>query len=111
MTATARKYEISSAMEDSAREACDLLRALANETRLMILCMLADGEKSVGDMEEFLDMRQPAVSQQLARLRFDGIVETRRDGKAIYYSLANKNAQRVIDLLYKMYCEPRKASR
>lgn len=108
MAEAARKYLISSAMEDSAREACDLLRALANETRLMILCMLADGEKSVGDMEEFLDMRQPAVSQQLARLRLDGTVATRRDGKTIYYSLASTNAQRVIDLLYKLYCEPKK---
>lgn len=109
MAEAARKYEISSAMEDSAREACDLLRALANETRLMILCMLADGEKSVGDMEEFLDMRQPAVSQQLARLRFDGVVDTRRDGKTVYYSLASSNAGRVIDVLYKLYCEPKKA--
>ncbi len=108
MAEAARKYEISSAMEDSAREACDLLRALANETRLMILCMLADGEKSVGDMEEFLDMRQPAVSQQLARLRFDGVVDTRREGKTIYYSLASSNAKRVIELMYKLYCEPNK---
>lgn len=111
MAEAARKYQISSAMEDSARKACDLLRALANETRLMILCMLADGEKSVGDMEEFLDMRQPAVSQQLARLRFDGIVETRRDGKTIYYSLASSNAQHVIELLYRLYCEPQKVCR
>jgi DNA-binding transcriptional ArsR family regulator len=106
-TAEKRKYQISSAMEESAREACDLLRALANETRLMILCMLADGEKSVGDMEEFLDMRQPTVSQQLARLRYDGLVETRRDGKTIYYSLSSTNAKSLIDLLYRTYCEPK----
>jgi ArsR family transcriptional regulator len=71
--------------------------------------MLADGEKSVSDMEEFLDMRQPTVSQQLARLRGDGMVETRRDGKAIYYSLASTRAKEVIDLLYRLYCEPREA--
>ncbi len=95
-------------MEDSARDACIMLRSLSNETRLMILCMLADGEKSVSDMEEFLDMRQPTVSQQLARLRGDAMVDTRRDGKTIYYSLASGEARSVIKLLYRTYCEPKK---
>jgi DNA-binding transcriptional ArsR family regulator len=105
------KLDISSDMADSAREATELLRALANETRLMILCMLADGEKSVGELEELLDMRQPTVSQQLARLRGDRLVATRRDGKAIYYSLASSEAKEVIEVLYRMYCAPRKACR
>lgn len=111
MTAQAaeiRKYHISSSMENSAREACNMLRSLSNETRLMILCMLADGEKSVGDIEEFLDMRQPTVSQHLARLRGDGMVDTRRDGKTIYYSLASGEAKAVIKLLYKTYCAPKR---
>lgn len=96
----------SAQMAASAREATHLLRALANETRLMILCMLVDGEKSVGELEELLDMRQPTVSQQLARLRGDRLVATRRDGKAIYYSLQSSQAKKVIELLYRLFCAP-----
>lgn len=101
------KLAISAAMAESVREATGLLRALANENRLMILCMLADGEKSVGELEHLLDLRQPTVSQQLARLRGDGLVSTRRDGKAIYYSLDSTRARELIELLYRMYCEGR----
>ncbi len=101
--AEAKNY---SEMADSARAASDLLKALSNETRLMILCMLVEKEKSVGDLEELLDMRQSAVSQQLARLRADRLVETRRDGKTIYYSLGSNGAKAVIDVLYHLYCGP-----
>jgi len=94
-------------MADSARDASDLLKALSNETRLMILCMLADEEKSVSDLEQLLDMRQPTVSQQLARLRADRLVTTRRDGKMIYYGLASTEAQVIIKSLYDIYCAPR----
>ena len=91
-------------MMENARAATELLKALSNETRLMILCMLADGERSVSEMETMLDMRQPTVSQQLARLRADRLVATRRDGKTIYYKLASTNAKVIIDSLYSLYC-------
>lgn len=92
-------------MADSAKSACDLLRGLAQETRLMILCMLCEGEKSVGELEALLDLRQPSVSQQLARLRADRLVTTRRDGQTIYYSLGSQEAHKVISLLYQLYCK------
>jgi len=92
-------------MAEHARSATDLLKALAHETRLMILCQLVDGEKSVGELERLMNLRQPSVSQQLARLRFDGLVSTRRDGKTIYYSLASTEAKYVITLLYELYCK------
>lgn len=94
-------------MVDSAREASDLLKALAHETRLLILCTLAEGEKSVGELEEFLALRQSTVSQQLARLRLDGRVTTRRDGKTIYYSLASDEVRAIVDAVYKIYCDSR----
>ena len=94
-------------LADSARAASDLLKALSNETRLMILCMLIDGEKSVSDLEELLDMRQPTVSQQLARLRADRLVHTRREGKMIYYGLAIDEAKVIIQALYELYCAPK----
>jgi DNA-binding transcriptional ArsR family regulator len=70
----------------------------------MILCILAEGEKSVSELEEILSLRQPTVSQQLARLRGDGLVSTRRDGKTIYYSLANDDVRRVISVVYDIFC-------
>ncbi len=93
------------AMAESAKAACDLLRGLANETRLMILCMLAEGEKSVGELEALLNLRQPAVSQQLARLRADRLVKTRREGQTIYYALGSDEAHKVISVLYDLYCK------
>ncbi len=92
-------------MAESARAASDMLKALAHETRLMILCMLVEGEKSVSELEALLDMRQPTVSQQLARLRADRLVNTKREGKTIYYSLASEEARQVIEVLYKLYCK------
>lgn len=93
------------AMAESAKEASDLLRALAHEARLMILCMLVEGEKSVSELEAFLEMRQPTVSQQLARLRADRLVQTRREGKTIYYSLASEETRKIIAVLYDLYCK------
>lgn len=92
------------AMLRNARKASDLLKSIAHENRLLILCILADGEKAVGELEILLKLRQPSVSQQLARLRADGLVTTRRDGKTIYYSLASNEAAQVVDLLYDLYC-------
>lgn len=93
------------AMGEHAQAASDLLKALAHETRLMILCLLVEGEKSVGELEDLMLMRQPSVSQQLARLRFDGLVSSRRDGRTIYYSLGSDEAKQVVTLLYDLYCK------
>ena len=98
-------------MVESAAKASRLLKALANQDRLLILCNLADGEKCVSDLEQLLGIRQPTLSQQLARLRADELVRTRRDGKVIHYSLASSEAGRVIELLYELYCEPAMAAR
>ncbi len=85
-----------------ARRATDMLKALSHEGRLLILCLLADGEKSVSQIEAAMDMPQAAVSQQLARLRLDGLVTTRRDGRSIYYSIASDDAARLIETLHEM---------
>jgi len=73
----------------------------------MILCILSQGEKSVSELEEMLSLRQPTVSQQLARLRADGLVATRRDGKTIFYSLASDEARVVVGAVYEVFCEPK----
>ena len=87
--------------------ACDataLLRALANEDRLLILCQLTQGEMSVGELEAQLDIRQPTLSQQLAVLRTESLVATRRDGKRIYYSVADGAVLAVLACLYDQFC-------
>ena len=91
-------------MADNAREASEFLKALAHESRLMILCNLLDGEKSVGELEEVLSLRQSTVSQQLARLRLEGLVSARRDGKTIHYSIADDKVRAVIGVLYNTFC-------
>jgi DNA-binding transcriptional ArsR family regulator len=91
-------------MAGSSEAAAAYLKTLAHSGRLMILCHLGSGEKSVGELEEILGIRQAAVSQMLARLREDNLVSTRRDGKAIYYSLADEKTQRMIALLYEFFC-------
>ena len=96
-------------MAENSRRATDFLKALAHESRLLMLCILAEGEKSVGELEEILALRQPTVSQQLARLRADGLVATRRDGQTIYYSLASEEARVVIRAIYEVFCrKPRR---
>jgi len=92
-------------MMQNAQRATDFLKALAHEGRLMILCYLAaGGERSVTELESFLGQRQAAVSQQLARLRLEGLVDTRRDGKAIYYRLADGRVQRMLEIVHEMFC-------
>jgi DNA-binding transcriptional ArsR family regulator len=91
-------------MLSNARRAADVLKALGHESRLLILCLLAERERSVAELEELLTMRQPAVSQQLARLRADRLVVARRDGKAIYYSIATPEIYKIISTLYDLYC-------
>lgn len=93
---------------ENAREASNFLKALSHEARLVILCLLADGEKSVTEIEQILELRQPAVSQQLARLRADNLVDTRRDGKNIYYSLSRPEVRQVIGALHEAFCEPKR---
>jgi ArsR family transcriptional regulator len=91
-------------MRRAAGDATALLRALANEDRLLLLCQLAGGEKSVSELEELLDIRQPTLSQQLGVLRSEGLVATRREGKRIHYSVAEPDALAVLKLLYRLYC-------
>jgi DNA-binding transcriptional ArsR family regulator len=89
-----------------ARKASDLLKALSHESRLLILCLLSEGERSVSDLENIMRLPQAAVSQQLARLRLDGLVTTRRDGRVIYYSIAGSEVSAIIDSLYRLFCAP-----
>ncbi len=88
-----------------ADDASTFLKALAHEGRLMILCHLSTGEKTVTELEILLSSRQAAVSQQLARLRLEGLVEARREGKAIFYSLADTRAERLIGVIYDLFCK------
>ena len=92
-------------MAENAKDASEFLKALAHETRLMILCCLVQGEKSVSELEAILDIRQPAVSQQLARLRADRLVSPRRDGKTIFYSISRPETREIIDVLYSVFCK------
>lgn len=92
-------------MIDNARNATDFLKAFAHEGRLVILCLLSERERSVGELEAILALRQTTVSQQLARLRLDNLVRTRRDGKTIYYSLADDRMRLFVDVIYKLFCK------
>jgi DNA-binding transcriptional ArsR family regulator len=94
------------AMEMAADRASELLKSLANRHRLLILCQLVDGERSVGDLAAFLGARDSTVSQHLALLRKDGLVQARRDGQTIYYAIASTPAQRVLETLFAIYCAP-----
>jgi ArsR family transcriptional regulator len=98
-------------MVENATNAAAFLKALGHEGRLMILCHLASGEKSVTALETLLGARQAAVSQQLSRLRHEGFVRTRRDGKAIYYSLSDDRTLRVIEVLHDLFCKPKGSER
>lgn len=91
-------------LRNNAEAASDFLKAISHEGRLMILCALANGEKSVTEIEHLLSSRQSAVSQQLARLRTEGLVTARRDGKQIFYSLTDDRARRIIEQVYAMFC-------
>ena len=87
-----------------ATAAAAFLKALSHEGRLMILCHLSAGEKSVTELERLLETRQAAVSQQLARLRLEGLVNCRREGKTIFYSIQDPKVSRTIALVYDMFC-------
>lgn len=92
------------AMRAHAGEAARLLKALGNEKRLLLLCLLVDREQSVGELNARVALSQSALSQHLALLREDGLVQTRRDGQTIYYSLVPGPAQRILDTLHGIYC-------
>jgi len=92
------------AMHDNAREAAQLLKCLANESRLMIMCALAEGESSVGELNRRIDLSQSALSQHLAVLREQGLVMTRRESQTIYYDLADTPALRLVETLHGIFC-------
>ncbi|MDF1803120.1 metalloregulator ArsR/SmtB family transcription factor [Thalassovita sp.] len=89
---------------DNATNASNFLKAVSHEGRMLILCHLVTGEKSVTELEELLSARQAAVSQQLSRLRLEGLVTPRREGKAIYYRLADDKPRRILELVYDLFC-------
>src|SRR5208282_890266 len=90
----------------SSKRATTLLKALGNERRLLILCYLSEGEHSVGELEEFVNLSQSALSQHLARLCRDQLVWTRRSAQTIFYSLASHEARSVMETLYRLYVAP-----
>lgn len=99
------------AMRDAADSACALMKVLANPDRMLLLCQLAEGEKNVGELQQALGIVQPTLSQQLAVLREEELVETRRDGKNIYYRIASPQALAVLEVLYEQYCTPARPRR
>ena len=91
-------------MMKNARKASDFLKAIAHENRLIMLCMLAERERSVTELEERLALQQTTTSQQLARLRLDDLVTTRREGKMVFYRLADERHRKFIRIIYEMFC-------
>ena len=91
-------------LEENATCACDLLKAMANPARLMVLCQIADGEKSVGELERAVGLSQSGLSQHLAVLRSRNLVSTRRDAQTIYYALSSDEAAAVMATLYEVFC-------
>jgi DNA-binding transcriptional ArsR family regulator len=98
-------------MEAAADRASELLKALSNRHRLLIICQLIDGERSVGELAEFLDLRDSTVSQHLALLRKDGLVTARRDAQTIYYAIASDPAREILKTLYQVFCAPSKTAK
>lgn len=98
------KADAFSTMTAAAGEASLLLKSLSHEGRLLLLCQLADGERSVGELTEALGLRQASISQQLARLRAEGLVTTRKEGQSVFYRLDDDRARQVIELIHSFYC-------
>ena len=94
-------------MRSNAQKATALLKALANENRLMVLCLLVDGEMSVAEINAQIDLSQSALSQHLAVLRRDGLVTTRRESQTIYYRIASSEAGKILETLHGIYCDSR----
>ncbi len=97
-------------LEKNAARACDLLGAMANPSRLMILCQLSESEKSVGELQPLIGLSQSALSQHLARLREKRLVRTRREGQQIFYSIASREAGALMHTLHEEFCVPRRRS-
>ncbi len=93
-------------MLETAHHACDLLKTVANPHRLVMLCQLVEGEKSVGELAEFLGIRPTTVSQNLALMRAGGMVSARRDGQTMWYTLKSAEAKILLETLYRLYCSP-----
>ncbi len=91
-------------MRKTAPQVSELMKVLSNEHRLMILCQIVEQERSVGELARLLDLRQAAISQQLALLRKDGIVKTRREAQTVFYSLARDDVRKLMGFLYETYC-------
>jgi DNA-binding transcriptional ArsR family regulator len=100
-----RQPETGTALREHALAASQLLKAVGNPMRLMILCALVDGEHSVGELRAFIDLSMSALSQHLAVLKREGLVYTRREAQTIYYSLADHEVRELIKCLHRMYCE------
>lgn len=92
-------------IKNNAKDVARLLKALSNERRLIIVCVLCDQEKCVGELEKIVNLSQSALSQHLARLRRDGIVKTRRDAQTIYYSLACQSTKSLLERLGHIFCD------
>ncbi len=93
-------------MQDAADQASELLKALANRHRLLIVCQLIEKQRSVGELAELVGLRDSTVSQHLALLRKDGLVKTRRDGQTIWYAIASAPVREVVRTLYRAFCAP-----
>jgi DNA-binding transcriptional ArsR family regulator len=94
------------ALREAAASACALMKVLSNPDRLLLLCELAEGERNVGELEAAVGIAQPTLSQQLGVLRQEGLVETRREGKNIYYRIVSAQAMAVMQTLHAQFCEP-----
>ncbi|WP_300088749.1 metalloregulator ArsR/SmtB family transcription factor [uncultured Nitrosomonas sp.] len=107
MTDSYTQPDFSAMVEEkaSAAKACSMLKILANEDRLLILCQLIQGKKNVGELEQTLGIRQPTLSQQLTVLRDEKLVSTERQGKYIYYSVASPEAVQIMNTLFNLYCQ------
>jgi DNA-binding transcriptional ArsR family regulator len=91
-------------MADAAGKACELMKTLGHKDRLMVLCHLSTGEKSVGELAALLDIPQSPLSQHLARMRKESLVKTRREAQTIFYSIASDEAARIVALMHDLYC-------
>jgi DNA-binding transcriptional ArsR family regulator len=98
-------------MKANAGEAAEMLRLLSNETRLMVLCQLGMGERSVGELNALVGLSQSALSQHLAKLRAEGLVGTRREAQTIYYRIVDERVSRLVTTLYDIFCKPVKGRR
>jgi DNA-binding transcriptional ArsR family regulator len=92
-------------MADAAQKASELMKTLGHKDRLMVLCHLSSGEKSVGELAGLLDIPQSPLSQHLARMRKENLVKTRREAQTIFYSIASHEAAELVGLMHSLYCE------